>query len=129
MQSQPNSSRAPRSREGDVSASTLAVTPTVILYGVSAELAAECERVARELRIGRTEVRHLQAACGALKAHPKAMLVVSSALRPWDRVVVEEHAARAGAPLRWVNGAEHVEDVAGEVRTWVAEMIRRARNR
>jgi hypothetical protein len=99
----------------------------VILYGVPADVAAECERVAGELRLARSEVKHLQAACVALKAHPKAMLVASSSIRPWDREVVEEHAARAGIPLRWVDADHTPDDVATEVRSWATDTMRRAR--
>jgi hypothetical protein len=101
--------------------------PAVILYGVAADVAAECERVASELRLARAEVKHLQAACVALKAHPRAMLLASEGIRSWDRVVVEEHAARAGAPLRWVAPNHLPDDVAAEVRTWATDTIRRAR--
>ena len=101
--------------------------PAVILYGVAADVAAECERVAGELRLARAEVKHLQAACVALKAHPKAMLVASSRIRSWDREVVEEHAARAGTLLRWVDADHTPDDVANEVRSWATDTIRRAR--
>jgi tripartite-type tricarboxylate transporter receptor subunit TctC len=99
----------------------------VILYGIPADVAAECERVAAELRLARAEVKHLQAACVALKAHPRAMLVASSSIRSWDREVLEEHAARAGIPLRWVDADHTPDDVASEVRSWATETMRRAR--
>gem|GEM_PF-2600044 len=102
--------------------------PAVILYGVPADVAAECERVAGELRLARAEVKHLQAACVALKAHPRAMLVASSGIRSWDREVVEEHAARAGTPLRWVDADHTPDDVATEVRSWATDTMRRARS-
>lgn len=101
--------------------------PAVILYGVPADVAAECERVAGELRLARAEVKHLQAACVALKAHPRAILVASSTIRSWDREVVEEHAARAGVPLRWVDADHSPDDVATEVRSWATDTMRRAR--
>jgi hypothetical protein len=125
MQSPSSSARTSLPRP---SASTAGhITPTIILYGANADVATECEHVARELHIGRTEVRHLQAACAALEAHPKAMLVVSSSLRSWDRVIVEEHAARAGAPLRWVDANQQGDEVANELRAWVNDTVRRAR--
>lgn len=101
--------------------------PALILYGVAPDVAAECERVASELRLARAEVKHLQAACVALKAHPRAMLLASATIRSWDREVVEEHAARAGVPLRWVAADHDPDDVAAEVRTWATDTMRRAR--
>lgn len=101
--------------------------PALILYGVAADVAAECERVASELRLARAEVKHLQAACTALKTHPRAMLLASATIRSWDREVVEEHAARAGVPLRWVAADHAPDEVAAEVRTWATDTLRRAR--
>ena len=104
-----------------------APTLTVILYAVGPEVAGECEDLANELRIGRAEVKHLQAACIALKAHPHAFLVASVTIRSWDRAVLEEHAARAGTPLRWVGSESEADDVAALVRTWATECTRRSR--
>jgi hypothetical protein len=101
--------------------------PAVILYALPADVAAECERVATELRLARAEVRHLQAACIALQAHPRAMLVAATTIRSWDREVVEEHAARAGVPLRWVEADHAPGDVSSEVRTWASDTLRRDR--
>jgi hypothetical protein len=112
---------------GFVAAHAAPTPPAVILYGLPADVAAECERVASELRLARAEVKHLQAACVALKAHPRAMLVASTQIRSWDREVVEEHAARAGIPLRWVDSDHTPDDVATEVRSWATDTIRRAR--
>lgn len=89
---------------------------TVIVYGASLEIAAECESVATEMHLARAEVKHLQAACTALKAHPRAFLVASDAVRPWDHQVLEEHAARAGATLRWVTSGREADDVGAAVR-------------
>jgi hypothetical protein len=55
------------------------------------------------------------------------MLVASSSIRSWDREVVEEHAARAGIPMRWVDADHAPDDVASDVRTWATETMRRAR--
>jgi hypothetical protein len=104
-----------------------APTLTLILYGVGPDVAAECTALATELHIGRSEVKHLQAACIALKAHPHAFLVAGVSIRPWDRAVLEEHAARAGTPLRWVTTESEAEDVAALVRTWATESARRSR--
>lgn len=104
--------------------------PALILYAIAPiapDVAAECERVASELRLARTEVKHLQAACMALKAHPRAMLLASTAIRSWDRQVIEEHAAGAGTPLRWVAPDDESDDVAAAVRAWATDTIRRAR--
>lgn len=126
---QPNQSRPPfsvRSLRGPVPIAA-PPPPALILYGVAPAVAAECERVASELRLARAEVKHLQAACVALKAHPRAMLLASATIRSWDREVVEEHAARAGIPLRWVAADNDPDDVAAEVRTWATDTMRRAR--
>lgn len=101
--------------------------PAVILYALPKDVSAECERVATELRLARAEVKHLQAACVALKAHPRAILVASSLIRPWDRTVVEEHAAHAGAPLQWVDDARLPDDVADAVRSWAVGTLRTGR--
>ncbi len=101
--------------------------PAIILYGLPADVAAECERVATEMRLARAEVKHLQAACVALQSHPRAMLVAGTTIRSWDREVVEEHAARAGVPLRWVEADHTPDDVSSEVRTWASDTLRRDR--
>jgi hypothetical protein len=99
----------------------------VILYALPADVAAECEQVATELRLARAEVKHLQAACTALQSHPRAMLVAGTTIRSWDREIVEEHAARAGVPLRWVEAHHMPDDVSSELRTWATDTIRRSR--
>jgi hypothetical protein len=101
--------------------------PALILYGLAPDVSAECERIATELRLARAEVKHLQAACVALKAHPRAMVLASATIRPWDREVVEEHAGRAGATLRWVATDHAPEEVAADVRSWATETLRRSR--
>lgn len=106
---------------------TAITPPAVILYGLPADVAAECERVATELRLARAEVKHLQAACTALRSHPRAMLVAGTGIRSWDRQVVEEHAARAGIPLRWVEADHAPDDVSAEVRNWASDTLRRDR--
>ena len=100
---------------------------TVILYGVTSEVATECSLAASELGVARAEVKHLQAACSALKAHPRAMMVASSQIRSWDREVIEDHAVRAGAPLRWVSSDADAYDAAKAVTAWSSAELRRAR--
>ena len=100
---------------------------TIILYGVTSEVAAECSLAASELGVARAEVKHLQAACSALKAHPRAMMVASSQIRPWDREVIEDHAVRAGTPLRWVSSDADAYDAAKEVTAWSSVQLRRAK--
>ena len=100
---------------------------TVILYGVTGEVATECSLVAAALGVARAEVKHLQAACSALKAHPKAMMVASRAIRPWDREVIEDHAARAGTPLRWVDSDADAYEAAKAVTAWSSVELRRSR--
>lgn len=125
-----NQARPPFARGVRAAVAAPAVAPpALILYGVPPDVAAECERVASELRLARAEVKHLQAACIALKAHPRAMLLAGATIRPWDRTVVEEHAARSGVPLRWVAADHHPDDVAAEVRTWAADTMRKERAR
>jgi hypothetical protein len=106
---------------------TVPTPPAVILYALPEDVADECERVATEMRLARAEVKHLQAACVALKSHPRAMLVAGANIRPWDREVVEEHAARAGVPLRWVAADHTPDDVSSEVRSWASDTLRRDR--
>lgn len=115
--------RAPRG----VAAAGAPPPPSLILYGVAPDVAAECEGIATELRLARTEVKHLQAACAALKAHPRAILIASAAIRSWDREVIEEHAIRAGIPLRWVTMDHTADEVAAYVRAWAMDTLRRAR--
>lgn len=100
---------------------------TIILYGVTSEVATECTLAASELGVARAEVKHLQAACSALKAHPRAMMVASSQLRPWDREVIEDHAVRAGTPLRWVTSDADAYEAAKAVTAWSAVQLRRAK--
>ncbi len=94
------------------------------LYGVTEEVARECALAATELGVARAEVKHLQAACLALKAHPRAMMVASMAVRPWDREVIEDHAARAGTPLRWVASDADAYETAKAVSSWSAIQLR-----
>lgn len=111
----------PRSR------SPLAPTLTLIMYNLPPELARECDHLATELRLGRSEVKHLQSACAALLAHPRAFLLASKAIKSWDRQVLEEHADRAGTTLRWVDGENDLFDVMALTRSWATEAVRRAR--
>ena len=116
-----------RTGSSDRAKALVANPPAVILYALPADVAAECERVATELRLARAEVKHLQAACSALQAHSQAMLVAGTSIRSWDREVVEEHAARHGVPLRWVEADHTPHDVSSELRTWASDTLRRAR--
>jgi hypothetical protein len=127
---QSNQARAPFSRNSHRPIAAVALPPpALILYGVPPDVAAECESIAGELRLVRAEVKHLQAACAALKAHPRAILVAAVAIRSWDRAVVVEHAARAGVPLRWIAPDHDPDDVAADVRAWASETLRRDRTR
>jgi hypothetical protein len=100
---------------------------TVILYGVTGEVATECTLAASEVGVARAEVKHLQAACAALKAHPRAMMIASSQIRPWDREVIADHAARAGTPLRWVSSDAEAYETAKAVTAWSSVELRRAK--
>jgi hypothetical protein len=92
---------------------------------VTGEVASECTLAAAERGVARAEVKHLQAACAALRAHPRAMMVASSTLRPWDREVIEDHAARAGTPLRWVSSDADAYETAMAVSSWSTIQLRR----
>ena len=127
MQSIPT--RSPSVRGAHLTGAHAAPTFTIILYGVGTEVGAECEGIASELHIARAEVKHLQAACMALKAHPHAFLIASATIRSWDREVLEEHAARAGTTLRWVTSAMEADDIGAAVRAWATGMMRRSRAR
>lgn len=100
---------------------------TIILYGLPPEVATECTLAASELGVARAEVKHLQAACAALKTHPRAMMIASSRIRPWDREVIEDHAVRSGTPLRWVSSDAEAYDAAKAVVAWSSVELRRAK--
>ena len=116
-----------RSTTPPPSRSRVSPTLTIIMYNLPAAVARECEELASELRLGRVEVKHLQSACAALVAHPRAFLLASVAIKSWDRQILEEHADRAGTTLRWVDDEGDTFDVMALTRTWAAEAIRRAR--
>ena len=100
---------------------------TVILYAVPSEVASECTLAASAVGVARAEVKHLQAACAALKAHPRAMMIASSQIRPWDREVVIDHAARAGTPLHWVSSDADAYETAKALSAWSSVELRRAK--
>lgn len=100
---------------------------TIILYSVGPEVAAECTHVAREMQLARAEVKHLHAACTAVKTHARAFLVASASIRSWDRQVIEEHAERAGVPTRWVASEADADDIATEIKAWAFDTQRRSR--
>ncbi|CAN5925619.1 hypothetical protein BH11MYX4_BH11MYX4_57040 [soil metagenome] len=102
-------------------------TLTLILYAVPSDVGRECEELAHELHLARAEVKHLQAACAALKTHRRALLIASVAIRPWDRESVAEHAARAGTTVNWVGHEQAADDLERSIRSWAAESTRRAR--
>jgi hypothetical protein len=100
----------------------------VVLYATRPDVAVRCEEAATELRIAHAEAKHLQAACSAIAAYGRAMVIASEeGVRPWDREVLDDHAARAGVPVRWVRGDEEAETIADELRSWVAVEARRSR--
>jgi hypothetical protein len=100
---------------------------TIILYGVPTEVTTECSLAASELGVARAEVKHLQAACAALKAHPRAMMIASSLIRSWDREVIEDHAVRSGTPLLWVSSGADAYDASKAVAAWSFVELRRAK--
>jgi hypothetical protein len=103
------------------------VPPSLIAYGASPEVTSLCEDIAGELRIGLTTVKHLQTACAALSSHPRAVMIASAAIRPWDRAVVEEHAAGAGVEVLWVTSEHDLLAAESRIRAWALRELRRAR--
>lgn len=100
-----------------------ALRPAVIVYAVGRDLIIECVAAAKASEISCREVRHLQAACAALKMHDAPMVVASTSLKPWDRIVLEEHALQAGAELRWVSGTD-LFSIGDEIERWANESSR-----
>lgn len=100
-----------------------------LVFGVSRELASDVRAVAHELEFGLAEPAHLQAACRALAQYPGALLVLSCSLKPWDRDVVLDHAARARAEVVFVD-QETPEDEArsARVRREIERWLRRKRS-
>jgi len=126
MHSYDSGLRPPARARARLSADSSALA--VIMYALRPDVVAECERVTTELRVARVEVKHLQAACSAIAAHPISMIVASAgAIRPWDREVLDDHAARAGVTVRWVTEEDDGDRVADEVRGWASGLARRAR--
>jgi len=97
--------------------------PTLLVFALGPRSRIESDRIARELGAARVEARDLRAACRALEVQRPMLLVASTALRTWDREVVEEHAARASVPVRWIAPDDwHLVDQA--VRTWIVSARR-----
>lgn len=94
-------------------------------------MTVECIRSAKAAQIAYRRVRHLQAACATLKMHTSPMVVASAFLKSWDRTVLEEHAIRADANVRWVSDIEHMDlfSIAEEIGTWATQCSRPARRR
>lgn len=92
----------------------------VIFLGIDAAVIAACQTVARELRIGRIDVKHAEAACAALDAFPGAMLVLSTGIRGGDWDLVEEHARRSGASITWVgfHADADADDAVASIVSW-----------
>lgn len=104
------------------------MVPTLLLFGLDPRATADAENIVREFGIASAEVNDLRAACAALVVERPAMLLASTALKPWDREIIEEHAARASIPLTWVEANDaHVVDDA--VRRWVTSITRHPRYR
>lgn len=103
-----------------------AALPRIILYAVGPAIFAQCRAAAKEGTLTLVEVKHLQAACVELETGPAARLVLSRALKWWDRAVVEEHAARAAVPITLVSDDDGAE-IARDMLTWVVDAARRRR--
>lgn len=93
---------------------------TVVFFSVEAAVIEACLPIARDLRIARTDAKHLHAACAVLDAFPHAMLVVSTDVRHSDRDVLQEHAQRSKASVLWVSPDEDPNDVVTSIKAWAA---------
>lgn len=97
--------------------------PRVVLYVTDAATSAQCVTAARSASVAVIEVKHLQAACAALALGPAPMLVVSRSVKWWDRTVIEEHAARAAAPIRWVSEGD-LDTLERDISAWSIATLR-----
>jgi hypothetical protein len=98
------------------------------LFALGPAAKAAGERVATELGLARMDVKDLRTACAALEVPRPAILVASTAVKPWDRDIVEDHAARAEVPVKWVEPDDwHAVDAA--IRAWIVLAKQRARPR
>ncbi len=93
---------------------------TLVFFGVEVAIVEACVPVARDLRIARTDAKHVHAACAVLDAFPHAMLVVSTTVSRSDRDVLEEHARRSEASVLWISSDEDPNDVVTGITSWVA---------
>ena len=123
----PRSSRALRAASLSSTFPSATTAPTLIAYGASPQLMAECEQIARDTGISHVEVKHLHAACTALKANPCSFVLASTQLRPWDREVLEDQVARAGVALRWIGPGDAPETAVSAIRAWAQGALRRSR--
>ena len=97
--------------------------PTLVLFSLGPRSRAAADTVARELQAARVEVRDLRAACRALEAPRPMLLIASTAIKTWDREVIEEHAAKAAAPISWIAPDDfHLVDRL--VRSWIVKAAR-----
>jgi hypothetical protein len=103
-----------------------ASSPMVLLFATGPEITAACAAAAERERIVLTEVRHLQGACAVLKTRRPIIVVASSKIRWWDRAIVDEHAARVNAVVRWVseNDAWGIGELLHE---WASDVVRPCR--
>lgn len=100
-----------------------------LVFGVSRELASDVRSAAHELQFGLAEPAHLQAACRALAQYPGALLVLSGSLKPWDRDVVLDHAARARAEVLFVEHEQPGDEGrTARVRCDIERWLRRRRS-
>ena len=99
--------------------------PTLVLFALGPRSRAAADGIARELRAARVDVRDLRAACRALEATRPMFLLASTAVKTWDREVVEEHAAKGSVPVRSIPPDDfHLVD--GAVRAWIVKALRPA---
>jgi hypothetical protein len=74
----------------------------VLAFGIPPHAKAPLQDVAASVGLRVLEVRHLNAACSALAMQPCVLVVASTEVRSWDKVVLEDHGTRTGVPVAWV---------------------------
>jgi hypothetical protein len=97
--------------------------PILLVYALDGTDRAAAEATSFELELSRIEARDLRVACKALTHDRPVFVVGASHVKPWDRQVLHEHAARTAAPVRWIAPREwHLVEPA--LRDWVREAVR-----
>ncbi|MBX3192770.1 MAG: hypothetical protein KF819_37650 [Labilithrix sp.] len=99
----PSSRRPADGRVYKTSATDHAIGDGVVLaFGLPSHAKAPLQDAASLVGLRVLEARHLNAACSALAMQPCVLVIASTSARSWDRVVLEDHCARAGVTVAWV---------------------------